>query len=441
MRTTDVNSKVRCSFCGKESRDVRKLIAGPKVYICDECVSLCREIIEEDRQSEPRGNRRLEEMRPRMIKAFLDEHVVGQERAKRALSVAVYNHYKRIRADDIIAKLEEMGVDEGDNEVELTKGNILMIGPTGSGKTLMAQSLAKKLDVPFTIADATSLTEAGYVGEDVENVIKNLWLAADRDVERASRGIVVVDEIDKISRRSDSPSSTRDVGGEGVQQALLKMVESSKVMITPEGSRNRPQQELIQVDTSNILFICSGAFEGLPDVISRRVGETQMGFGADMSRRAEKSTALLKHARSSDLVKFGLIPEFVGRFPVIVTFDEPDEEMLLDILWMPKNSLIKQYQKLFEMENVKLRFHQEAMIAIVRRSIARKTGARGLRAIIEDVMLDIMYELPSLTNVRECVITEDVVLKGEKPMLVYQEGGGGESQDHDEEDEDTSQSA
>ena len=419
MRTTDSNSKVRCSFCGKEARDVRKLIAGSKVYICDECVSLCREIIEEDHRREPERNKRIEEMRPRMIKAFLDEHVVGQERAKRALSVAVYNHYKRIQADEIAEKLDLDLTEEED--VELTKGNILLIGPTGSGKTLMAQSLAKKLDVPFTIADATSLTEAGYVGEDVENVIKNLWLAADRDVERASRGIVVVDEIDKICRRGDSPSSTRDVGGEGVQQALLKMVESSKVMITPEGSRNRPQQELIQVDTKDILFICSGAFQGLSDVISRRMGESQMGFGADMNVKVEKSSALLHQVRPEDLTKFGLIPEFVGRFPVIVTFDEPDEEMLMDILWMPKNSLVKQYQKLFEMEDIKLRFHQEAMLAIVRRSIERKTGARGLRAILEEVMLDIMYELPSLKNVRECVITEDVVLKGEKPMLVYQD--------------------
>jgi ATP-dependent Clp protease ATP-binding subunit ClpX len=417
MKTTDMQSKVRCSFCGKEARDVRKLIAGPKVHICDECVSLCREIIEEDRQREPERGRKLDEMRPRMIKSFLDEHVVGQEHAKRALAVAVYNHYKRIKTDEITPEmLAQLGDDE---EVELTKGNILLIGPTGSGKTLMAQSLAKKLDVPFTIADATSLTEAGYVGEDVENIIKNLWLAADRDIERASKGIVVIDEIDKISRRGDSPSATRDVGGEGVQQALLKMVESSKVMITPEGSRNRPQQELIQVDTRDILFIASGAFEALPDVVARRMGDTQLGFGADPSKRTKRSNALLRHARPEDLTKFGLIPEFVGRFPILVTFDEPDEDMLLDILWKPKNSLVKQYQKLFELERVKLRFNQEAMLAIVRQSIKRKTGARGLRAILEEVMLDIMYELPSLSGVRECVITEDVVLKKEKPILVY----------------------
>ena len=418
MKTMDPGSKVRCSFCGKEARDVRKLIAGPKVHICDECVSLCREIIEEDRQREPDRQKGIEEMRPRVIKEFLDEHIIGQERAKRALSVAVYNHYKRIKADEIAEEADDD--DFEDAEVELTKGNILLIGPTGSGKTLMAQTLARKLDVPFTIADATSLTEAGYVGEDVENVIKNLWLAADRDVERASRGIVCVDEIDKLGRKGDSPSSTRDVGGEGVQQALLKMVESSKVMITPEGSRNRPQQEFIQVDTTNILFICCGSFEGLTDIISRRIGESRMGFGADVAKKTESTNQILKHVRPQDLTKFGLIPEFVGRFPVIVTFDELDETMLVDILWKPKNSLVKQYQKLFELEGVKLRFHQEALIAIVREAIKRKTGARGLRAIIEEIMLDIMYELPSLENVRECVITEDVVLKNEKPMLVYE---------------------
>ena len=417
VKTQDTH--LRCSFCGKLGSQVERLIPGNGVFICNECIALCREIIEEDRQREPARKKTIEDMRPRHIKAFLDEHVVGQERAKRAMSVAVYNHYKRVQAPEIIARLG-IQFDPADEHVELTKGNILLIGPTGSGKTLIAQSLAKMLDVPFTIADATSLTEAGYVGEDVENVIKNLWLAADRDVERASRGIVVIDEIDKISRRGDTPSSTRDVGGEGVQQALLKMVESSKVMITPEGSRNRPQQELIQVDTTNILFICSGAFAGLPDVIARRMGESRMGFGSDVSQKTERSNSLLKHARPEDLTRFGLIPEFVGRFPVLVTFDEPDESMLVDILHQPKNSLVKQYQKLFEMENVKLRFNPEAMQAIVRRCIQRQTGARGLRAILEEVMLDIMYELPGLKNVRECIITEDVVLKGEKPILVYE---------------------
>lgn len=418
MKTMDPNSKVRCSFCGKEARDVRKLIAGPKVHICDECVSLCREIIEEDRQREPEQGRELVEMQPRMIKEFLDEHIIGQERAKRALAVAVYNHYKRIKADEITEEIPDD--DFEDAEVELTKGNILLIGPTGSGKTLMAQTLARKLDVPFTIADATSLTEAGYVGEDVENVIKNLWLSADRDVERASRGIVCVDEIDKLGRKGDSSSSTRDVGGEGVQQALLKMVESSKVMITPEGSRNRPQQEFIQVDTTNILFICCGSFEGLTDIIGRRIGESRMGFGADVTQKLDTTNAILKHVRPQDLTKFGLIPEFVGRFPVIVTFDELDEKMLVEILWKPRNSLVKQYQKLFELEGVKLRFNDDAMVSIVREAIKRKTGARGLRAIIEEIMLEIMYELPSLENVRECVITEETVTKSEKPMLVYE---------------------
>lgn len=419
MRTTDANSKVRCSFCGKEARDVQKLIAGPKVHICDECVALCREIIEDDRQREPERPKGIEEMRPAIIKAFLDEHMVGQDRGKQVISVAVYNHYKRIKADELV-KNGHVTWDEEDEDVELTKGNILMIGPTGSGKTLMGQSLAKKLDVPFTIADATSLTEAGYVGEDVENVIKNLWLAAERDVSRASQGIVCIDEIDKISRRGDSPSATRDVGGEGVQQALLKMVESSKVMITPEGSRNRPQQEFIQVDTTNVLFIACGSFQGLNDIIARRIGKSQMGFGADFTKRTEPTASLLKHVQPADLVKFGMIPEFVGRFPVIVTFDELDENMLVDILWKPKNSLVKQYQKLFELENVKLRFHPEAMSAIVREAIKRKTGARGLRAILEEVMLDIMYELPSLENVRECIVTEDSVLHKDKPMLVYE---------------------
>lgn len=417
MKTMDPTSKVRCSFCGKEARDVRKLIAGPKVHICDECVSLCREIIEEDRQREPEEGRGIEEMRPKMIKSFLDEHIIGQNRAKRALAVAVYNHYKRIMAEEI----EEAEVEpHEDDDVELTKGNILLIGPTGSGKTLMAQTLAQKLDVPFTIADATSLTEAGYVGEDVENVIKNLWLAADRDVERASRGIVCVDEIDKLGSKGDSASSTRDVGGEGVQQALLKMVESSNVMITPEGSRNRPQQEFIQVDTTNILFICCGSFEGLSDLIAKRMGESRMGFGADVTQKIEDENEILKHVRPTDLNKFGLIPEFVGRFPVIVTFDQLDEEMLVEILWKPKNSLVKQYQKLFEIEGVKLRFNQDALMAMVREAIKRKTGARGLRGIIEEIMLDIMYEIPSLEGVRECVITEECVLKKEKPMLVYE---------------------
>lgn len=420
MKPTDPDSKVRCSFCGKEARDVRKLIAGPKVHICDECVSLCREIIVEDQDAEPeQEDKGLEEMRPKRIKEFLDDYVIGQDPAKRAISVAVYNHYKRIKAEELT---EELGdeLDEDERDIELTKGNILMLGPTGSGKTLMAQSLAQKLDVPFTISDATSLTEAGYVGEDVENVIKNLWLAADRDVEKASRGIVCIDEIDKATGRGSSPSSTRDVGGEGVQQALLQMVESNEVMITPEGSRNRPQQEFITVDTTNILFICCGSFDGLADIIARRIGESRMGFGAEVEKKENDPSALLEYARPQDLIEYGLIPEFVGRFPVIVSFDELTEDMLLDILWKPKNSLVKQYKKLFELENVNLRFQEDAKRAIVQQAIERKTGARGLRSIMEDIMLDIMYELPSLQNARECVITEETVLEGDQPMIVYE---------------------
>jgi ATP-dependent Clp protease ATP-binding subunit ClpX len=409
---TDNEERVRCSFCGKDAKDVRKLIAGPKVHICDECVQLCREIIDEDRGAEDRPLQQVSDMRPIVIKEYLDEHIIGQDLAKKTLAVAVYNHYKRIRSGDLS--------DDEDADVELSKGNILLIGPSGCGKTLMAQTLAKRLDVPFAMADATSLTEAGYVGEDVESVVKNLWVAAERNPERAAHGIICLDEIDKIARRGDSPSATRDVGGEGVQQALLKMLESQKVMIPPEGSRNRPQQEFIQVDTRNILFICCGSFEGLTGVIERRMGQQGIGFGAPIEKKKNtRSTAYLKHVRPEDLIKFGLIPEFVGRLPVIVPFDELTEADLLEILWKPKNSLVAQYKRLFELDGVKLRFQDDALLAIVREAIKRNTGARGLRAIIEEVMLDIMYDLPSLTDVHECIITEEVIKKSEQPLLVY----------------------